>query len=126
MTPRHRMQAKSAQGAKQIHKKQTVEGARQLHIAALRQEGVLTAPCGSVWIVPRPGSGETIPSIGVVRTVTQAGQPAIRLDYSLIDQHSGQRTYVEELVELTIISCHFGGVRPWFRWSYARMLWMGK
>lgn len=56
-----------------------------------------------------------MPSIGVVRTVTQAGQPAIRLDYSLIDPHSGQRTYVEELVELTITSCHFGGVRPWFR-----------
>lgn len=97
------------------HKKQTVEGARQLHIAALRQEGVLTAPCGTVWIVPRPGIGETTPSIGVVRTVAQAGQPAIQLDYSLIDQHSGERTYVEELVELTITSCHFGGARPWFR-----------
>ncbi|OGP65758.1 MAG: hypothetical protein A2169_15810 [Deltaproteobacteria bacterium RBG_13_47_9] len=92
-------------------KKNTVEDSTKLSIFKLKEFGLLVGCCHTRLTWTRSLSGHKS-SIGIV--VNVLGEPYVKLNYSITDRNSGEKTDYDYKVQLTTTPCNFGGVRYWF------------
>jgi hypothetical protein len=92
-------------------KKDTVEDGTKLSISKLKEFGLLEGCCSSTLTWTRSLSGHKS-SVGIV--VDVLGEPYVKLNYTITDRDSGEKTDYDYKVSLTTTPCHFGGVRYWF------------
>lgn len=91
----------------------TVEDCRLLDVNEFNREGYLDeAYAGNGGSSTWSRNGEEVATIGWRRTTTNAGQPALRLFYTV--NPDGEAREVDYLVPLEYTECNFGGERPWF------------
>ena len=92
-------------------KKTTVEDSTKLSISKLKEFGLLEGCCNSTLTWTRSLSGHKS-SIGIVVDVLD--EPYVKLNYTITDRNSGQKTDYDYEVSLVTTPCNFGGVRYWF------------
>jgi len=92
-------------------KKDTVEDCTKLSIFKLKEFGLLTGFHGTGLTWTRKLSGHTN-SIGIVVDVLD--EPYVKLNYTITDRNSGQKTDYDYKVQLTTTPCNLSGVRYWF------------
>jgi hypothetical protein len=93
-------------------KKDTVEDCTCLSIAKLKEFGLLTGYCCSTLTWTRKLSGRES-SIGIVVNVLDEPYYA-KVNYTITDRSSGEKTDYDYKIPLVAEPCHFGGVRYWF------------
>jgi hypothetical protein len=91
--------------------KTTVENSTKLSIFKLKEFGLLEGYCHTGLTWTRSLSGHKS-SIGIV--VDALGEPYVKLNYTITDRNSGEKTDYDYKIGLTMTPCHFGGVRYWF------------
>jgi len=91
--------------------KTTVEQATQLSIFKLKEFGLLEGYHFTTLTWTRRLSGKKS-SVGLVVDVT--GEPYIKVNYTITDRSTGEKTDYDYKISLTTTPCHFGGVRYWF------------
>jgi len=92
-------------------KKDTVEDSTKLSIFKLKEFGLLGGCCSSTLTWTRSLSGHKS-SIGIVVDVLD--EPYVKLNYTITDRDSGEKTDYDYKISLTTTPCNFGGVRYWF------------
>ncbi len=92
-------------------KKTTVEDSTELSISKLKEFGLLGGCCSTTLTWTRSPSGHRS-SIGIVVDVLD--EPYVKLNYTITDRNSGEKTDYDYKVGLTMTPCHYGGVRYWF------------
>lgn len=92
-------------------KKNTVEDSTKLSIIKLKEFGLLRGYCCSTLTWTRSLSDHKN-SIGIVVDVLD--EPYVKLNYTITDCNSGEKTDYDYKVGLATTPCHFGGVRYWF------------
>ncbi len=91
--------------------KTTVEQTTQLSIFKLKEFGLLRGYAASTLTWTRSLSGKQS-SIGIV--VDIGDEPYVKVNYTVTDRSTGEKTYYDYRINLTTTPCHFGGVRYWF------------
>ncbi len=92
-------------------KKTTVEDSTKLSISKLKEFGLLGGCCSTGLTWTRKLSGHTN-SVGIVVDVLD--EPYVKLNYTITDRNSGEKTDYDYKVQLTTTPCRYGGVRYWF------------
>lgn len=92
-------------------KKATAEDSTKLSISKLKEFGLLGGCCSSTLTWIRSLSGHKS-SVGIV--VDVLGEPYVKLNYTITDRDSSEKTDYDYKIGLTTTQCHFGGVRYWF------------
>jgi hypothetical protein len=92
-------------------KKDTVEDSTKLSIAKLKEFGLLEGFCHTGLTWTRSLSGHKS-SVGIV--VNVLGELYVKLNYTITDRNSGEKTDYDYKIGLTTTPCHFEGVRYWF------------
>ena len=90
--------------------KTTVEEATQLSIFKLKEFGLLRGYCASTLTWTRRLSGHKS-SIGIV---VDTEDLYAKVNYTITDRNSGEKTDYDYKISLTTIPCNFGSVRYWF------------
>ena len=91
--------------------KTTVEQATQLSIFKLKEFGLLRGYSASTLTWTHKASGKQ-DSIGI--TVDIEDEPYVKVNYTITDRTTGEKTKYDYKISLTSTPCHFGGVRYWF------------
>jgi hypothetical protein len=91
--------------------KTTVEQATQLSIFKLKKFGLLGGYCASTLTWTRSLSGKKS-SIGI--TVDIEDEPYVKVNYTITDRCTDEKTDYDYIISLTTTPCHLGGVRYWF------------
>ena len=90
--------------------KTTVEEATQLSIFKLKEFGLLRGFAATTLTWTRRLSGHKS-SIGIL---VNTGELYVKVNYTVTDRNTGDRTDYDYRISLTTTPCHFGGVRYWF------------
>ncbi len=90
--------------------KTTVEDATQLNIFKLKEFGLLRGYCVSTLTWMRRLSGHKS-SIGIF---VDTENLYAKVNYTITDRNSGEKTDYDYKISLTTIPCNFGSVRYWF------------
>ncbi|MCX5635444.1 MAG: hypothetical protein NTW55_06380 [Planctomycetota bacterium] len=92
-------------------KKDTVEDCTKLSIAKLKEFGLLTgfSSTALTWTYKLSGHKS---SVGILVDVMD--EPYVKLNYTITDRNSGEKTDYDYKIRLATTQCHFGGVRYWF------------
>jgi len=93
------------------NKKDTVEDCTQLSIFKLKELGLLEGRSATTLTWTRKLSGKKS-SIGIIVDVTD--QPFAKVNYTITDRRTGEKTDYDYVIGLTTTPCNFGGVRYWF------------
>ncbi len=91
--------------------KTTVEQAIDLSIFKLKEFGLLVGYCSSTLNWTWSCSG-TKSSIRIVVDIT--GEPYAKVNYTITDRNTGEKTDYDYKIGLTTTPCYYGGVRYWF------------
>ncbi len=91
--------------------KTTVEQATQLSIFKLREFGLLRGYAATTLTWTRRLSGRKS-SIGIIVNVMD--EPYVKVNYTVTDRNTGEKTDYDYKINLTTTPCYFGGVRYWF------------
>ena len=91
-------------------KKTTVEEATQLSIFKLKEFGLLCGYAASSLTWTRRLSGHKS-SIGIC---VDTEKLYVKVNYTITDRNTGEKTDYDYKISLTTTPCHFGGVRYWF------------
>lgn len=91
--------------------KRTVEDSTQLSIFKLKEFGLLVGYCSTTLTWTRRLSGRKN-SIGILVDVTDG--PYVKVNYTITDRDSGEKTDYDYKISLTTTRCNFGGKRYWF------------
>jgi len=91
--------------------KSTVENCTKLSICKLKEFGYLQGCCSATLTWTRTFSGHKS-SIGIF--VDVLNEPYAKLNYTITDRNSGEKTDYDYKIRLATTQCHFGGVRYWF------------
>ena len=91
--------------------KTTVEQATQLNIFKLKEFGLLRGYATSTLTWTWRLSGRKN-SIGIIVDVRD--NPYVKVNYTVTDRSTGEKTDYDYKISLTTTPCHFGGVRYWF------------
>ena len=91
--------------------KTTVEQATQLSIFKLKEFGLLCGYAATTLTWTHRPSGKQS-SIGI--TVNTEGEPYVKVNYTITDRNTDEKTDYDYKISLTATSCYFGGVRYWF------------
>jgi hypothetical protein len=91
--------------------KTTVEQAKQLNIFKLKEFGLLNGYAATTltWTWHLSGSKN---SIGIIVDVRD--NPYVKVNYTVTDRHTDEKTDYDYKISLTTTPCNFGGVRYWF------------
>ena len=92
-------------------KKETVEDSTKLSIFKLKEFGLLEGCCSSTLTWTRSLSGHKS-SVGIVVDVLD--ELYVKLNYTITDRDSGEKTDYDYKIGLTTTPCRLGGVRYWF------------
>ena len=90
--------------------KSTVEDSTQLSIFKLKELGLLTGYCATTLTWTRSLSGHKS-SIGIV---VDTEDLYAKVNYTVTDRNTDEKTDYDYRIALTTTSCNFGGVRYWF------------
>lgn len=90
--------------------KRTVEDCTQLSIFKLREFGLLTGYRATTLTWTRSLSGRKS-SIGIL---VDTEDRYAKVNYTVTDRNTGEKTDYDYRIALTTTSCHFGGIRYWF------------
>jgi hypothetical protein len=91
-------------------KKDTVEGCTQLSIFKLKEFGLLKGWSATTLTWTRRLSGRES-SIGIV---VDTESLYAKVNYTITDRRTSEKTDYDYRISLTTTPCHFGGVRYWF------------
>jgi len=90
--------------------KSTVEDSTQLSIFKLKEFGLLEGFSGTTLTWTRRLSGRKS-SIGIVVATEDL---YAKVNYTITDRNTGEKTNCDYKIPLVTTPCHFGGVRYWF------------
>lgn len=102
--------AKRNMGRYYFDAKTTVEDATQLSIFKLKEFGLLRGYCASTLNWTWRISGHKS-SIGIF---VDTEDLYVKVNYTITDRNTGEKTDYDYKISLTTTACHFGGVRYWF------------
>jgi hypothetical protein len=90
--------------------KEIVENTTKLSIFRLKEFGLL---CGyaATTLTWKSNLSEHKNSIGIL---VDTEKLYAKVNYTITDRHSGEKTHYDHKISLTTTPCHFGGVRYWF------------
>jgi hypothetical protein len=91
--------------------KSTVEDSTQLSIFKLKEFGLLGGWSATTLTWTRQLSGRKS-SIGILVDVTD--EPYVKVNYTITDRDSGEKTDYDYKISLTTTRCNFGSKRYWF------------
>ena len=91
--------------------KTTVEQATQLNIFKLKEFGLLRGYTATALTWTHKASGHKN-SIGIIVDVRD--NPYVKVNYTITDRNTGEKTDYDYKISLTTTPCNFGGVRYWF------------
>jgi hypothetical protein len=91
--------------------KTTVEEATDLSIFKLKEFGLLNGYRTSTLTWTHKASGKQN-SIGI--TVNIEDEPYVKVNYTITDRNTDEKTDYDYKISLTTTPCNFGGVRYWF------------
>jgi hypothetical protein len=93
----------------------TVEECLYLAAVTMRRDGVFRSGRGSRWILEQQDStGRMIPSVGYTVVEVPGRAMGLKVSYELSDRHTGAKTPIEYLIEVTTTRPRLGGLRYWF------------
>jgi hypothetical protein len=92
-------------------KKDTVEDCTQLSIFKLKEFGLLSGYHATTLTWTRSLSGKKS-SIGII--VDTEDEPYVKVNYTITDRSTDEKTDYNYKIQLATTLCHFGGVRYWF------------
>jgi len=91
--------------------KTTVEQATQLSIFKLKEFGLLRGYAATTLTWTRKLSGKQS-SIGIIVNIQD--EPYVKVNYTITDRNTDEKTDYDYKINLTTTPCNFGGVRYWF------------
>ena len=97
-------------GRDYFNKKITVEQATQLNIFKLKKSGLLCGYVSATMTWTRKYSGHES-SMGICVDIEEL---YAKVNYTITDRNTKEKTDYEYQISLTTTPCHFGGVRYWF------------
>ena len=93
-----------------FNSKSTVEDSTQLSIFKLREFGLLVGYCSTTLTWTRRLSGRK----SSIDIIVDTDDLYAKVNYTVIDRNTGEKTNYDYRIALTTTSCHFGGIRYWF------------
>ena len=90
--------------------KKTVEDCTQLSIFKLKEFGLLTGYCSTTLTWTRCLSGRK----SSISIVVDTEDLSAKVNYTITDRNTDEKTDCDYGISLTTTPCHFGGFRYWF------------
>ena len=97
-----------------LRKKMLIGRAFRMDVQMLKRQGLFNFDSSVSWSFYWQKDKRTGPSLECRFVHDAQGQPGLRLEYTVVNNTSGERKDFDYVVSLVTTPCHFGGVRWWF------------